>query len=98
MPKKRLIARHACMPNKTQFVSVLACSVYMVDRVTDDKLTASSIYGSSYTANKARLSSNGWSPDASKSNPWIQVMHICSLTTGNVYICSLTINKARLYC
>eukprot|EP00105_Crassostrea_gigas_P006901 XP_011420973.1 PREDICTED: discoidin, CUB and LCCL domain-containing protein 2 [Crassostrea gigas] len=52
---------------------VLACSVYMVDRVTDDKLTASSIYGSSYTANKARLSSNGWSPDASKSNPWIQV-------------------------
>lgn len=62
------------MSYKTKFLLVLACSDYMVDTVTDDKLTASSIYGGSYTADKAKLSSNGWSPDASKSDPWIQVI------------------------
>lgn len=45
----------------------------MLDTVTDDKLTASSIYDYDYLANKSRLSSTGWSPDAQEDDPWIQV-------------------------
>uniref|UniRef100_A0A8W8HL61 F5/8 type C domain-containing protein n=1 Tax=Magallana gigas TaxID=29159 RepID=A0A8W8HL61_MAGGI len=52
---------------------VLGCNEYMVDTVTDDKLTASSIYNLNYPAAKARLSSTGWSPDKDEHDPWIQV-------------------------
>lgn len=47
----------------------------MLDTVTDDKLTASSIYNSyyMYLAAKARLSRTGWSPDEDEDDPWIQV-------------------------
>lgn len=45
----------------------------MVDTVTDDKLTASSIYNNDYPAAKARLSSTGWGPNAQEDDPWIQV-------------------------
>ncbi|XP_065944395.1 uncharacterized protein [Magallana gigas] len=54
-------------------VTVLGCNEYMVDTVTDDKLTASSIYDDDYLPAKARLSSTGWSPDAQEDDPWIQV-------------------------
>lgn len=50
---------------------VLVCSVYMVDRVIDDKLIVFSIYGSSYIVNKVRFFSNGWSLDVFKFNLWI---------------------------
>lgn len=59
---------------KRKFIfSVLGCNEYMVDTVTDDKLTASSIYNLNYPAAKARLSSTGWSPDKDEHDPWIQV-------------------------
>ncbi|XP_052701549.1 uncharacterized protein LOC128178433 [Crassostrea angulata] len=49
------------------------CKEDLVDAVTDDKLTASSIYNGDYSADKARLSSSGWSPDPLEGDPWIQV-------------------------
>ncbi|XP_062595860.1 contactin-associated protein 1-like [Saccostrea cucullata] len=53
---------------------VHACDSYLVKNVTDDKLTASSIYSYKYPALKARLSNaQGWSPLVSQANPWIQV-------------------------
>lgn len=49
----------------------------MVDTLSDDKFTASScfntIYNTGFTADKARLSSTGWSPDHTDTIPWIQV-------------------------
>lgn len=56
------------------FFLASTCKEDLVDAVTDDKLTASSIYNGDYSANKARLSSSGWSPDPSEGDPWIQVL------------------------
>ncbi|XP_061171992.1 neuropilin-1a-like [Saccostrea echinata] len=51
-----------------------ACDSHLVKNVTDDKLTASSIYSNDYPPFKARLSNaEGWSPKESQLNPWIQV-------------------------
>lgn len=56
------------------FFLASTCKEDLVDAVTDDKLTASSIYNGDYSADKARLSSSGWSPDPSEGDPWIQVL------------------------
>lgn len=56
------------------FFSASTCNETLVDTVTDDKLTASSEFGSWCSAEKSRLSSrNGWRPKDTDNNSWIQV-------------------------
>ncbi|XP_062604161.1 uncharacterized protein LOC134265981 [Saccostrea cucullata] len=51
-----------------------ACNNHLVETVTDDKLTVSSIFDKDYLPQYARLSHTfGWSPNEKESNPWIQV-------------------------
>lgn len=51
-----------------------ACSEFLVENVSDDRLTASSILNVSFSADKARLGSTGWVPDPNiHTHPWIQV-------------------------
>uniref|UniRef100_A0A8W8HLD9 F5/8 type C domain-containing protein n=1 Tax=Magallana gigas TaxID=29159 RepID=A0A8W8HLD9_MAGGI len=50
------------------------CNETLVDTVTNDKLTASSKLGDWVSVEKSRLSSgNGWMPEDTDNNPWIQV-------------------------
>lgn len=55
------------------FFLASTCNESLVDTVTDDKLTASSSGGIFYSADKARMSSSGWSPYIVYDDPWIQV-------------------------
>lgn len=45
----------------------------MLNTVTDDQLTVSSIYDDNFPPAKARLSSTGWIPNAQELDRWIQV-------------------------
>lgn len=57
-----------------QFLLASACSEFLVENVSDDRLTASSILNVSFSADKARLGSTGWVPDPNiHTDPWIQV-------------------------
>uniref|UniRef100_A0A8W8HLS1 F5/8 type C domain-containing protein n=1 Tax=Magallana gigas TaxID=29159 RepID=A0A8W8HLS1_MAGGI len=51
------------------------CNETLVDTVTDDKLTASSSFNDWCSAEKSRLStSNGWRPEITDNNTWIQAI------------------------
>uniref|UniRef100_A0A8W8HL54 F5/8 type C domain-containing protein n=1 Tax=Magallana gigas TaxID=29159 RepID=A0A8W8HL54_MAGGI len=77
--------------------TVLGCNEYLVDTVTDDKLTASSIYDDNYLAAKARLSSTGWSPEKQEHDPWIQVDFGRPLTIVAVVTKGLDFNNYDVY-
>ncbi|XP_062619734.1 uncharacterized protein LOC134281276, partial [Saccostrea cucullata] len=59
---------------RTIFNIAYACNDHLVETVTDDKLTVSSIFDKDYLPQYARLSHTfGWSPNEKESNPWIQM-------------------------